>query len=63
MQTLIEVKKTGMKKMRNIKLDKQVVRELQKQDGAFDGRYRTRKIKNKKREALRKACRGKVVFA
>ena len=49
--------------MRNYKIDKQVVRELQKQDGAFDGRYRTRKIKNKKREALRKACRGKVVFA
>lgn len=46
----------------NIKLNKQVLHELQKRDGAFDGRFRVRKIKNKKREMSRKACRGKVNY-
>ena len=46
--------------MDNMKLNKQVLHELQKQDGFFDGRFRVRKIKNKKREASKKACRKKV---
>ena len=46
----------------NIKMNKQVIRELQKQDGMFDGRFRVRKIKNKKRELSKRKCRGRVVF-
>jgi len=45
----------------NIKLNKQVLREIQKRDGFFDGRFRVRKIKNKKCETSKRACRGKVV--
>ena len=48
---------------RQIRMNKQVVRELQKMDGMFDGRFRVRKIKNKKREASKRKCRGKVAFA
>lgn len=46
----------------SIKIDKQVLHELQKRDGFFDGRFRVRKIKNKKREASKRACRGKVDY-
>jgi len=46
----------------NINMNKGVLREIQKRDGFFDGRYRVRKIKNKKREQSRKACRGKVDY-
>ena len=46
--------------MKNIKLNKQVLHVLQKDDGFFDGRFKTRAIKNKKREANKNACRGKV---
>jgi len=48
--------------MSNIKLNKQVVHEIQKRDGFFDGRFRVRKIKNKRREASRNVCRGKVTI-
>lgn len=46
----------------NIQMNKSVIRELQKQDGAFDGRFRVRRIKNKKREASKNKCRGKVMY-
>ena len=48
--------------MNNIKTDKQVLHELQRRDGFFDGRFRVRKIKNKKREVNKNACRGKVDY-
>ena len=46
----------------NIKLNKQVLHEMQKRDNFFDGRFRVRKIKNKKRENAKRACRGKLVY-
>jgi hypothetical protein len=44
----------------NLNMNKGVLRDIQKRDGFFDGRFCVRKVKNKKREANRKACRGKV---
>ena len=46
----------------NINMNKGVLRDIQKRDGFFDGRFRVRKIKNKKREANRNVCRGKVDY-
>jgi len=46
----------------NTKLNKQVLHEIQKRDGFFDGRFRVRRVKNKKREANKNVCRGKVLI-
>lgn len=46
----------------NIKLNKQVLHEIQKENGFFDGRFRVRKIKNKKREMNKRVCRRKVIY-
>lgn len=41
-------------------IEKKSAREKMKADGVYDGRYRTRKIKDKKKETNKKLCRKKI---
>jgi len=43
--------------MNAVKLSKRVLHELELNDNFYDGRFRERKINDKKREAERRACR------
>ena len=46
--------------MYNDKVIKQVLHDIQKNQSFFDGRYKTKVIKNKKKELNRKKCRTKI---
>lgn len=41
-----------------LEIEKQAVRKERKEQGALDGRYRTRVIKNKKKHKNKYACRN-----
>lgn len=41
-------------------IEKKSAREKMKAGGVYDGRYRTRKIKDKKKETNKKLCRKKI---
>ena len=41
-------------------IEKKSARKKMKAEGFYDGRYRTRKIKDKKKETNKKLCRKKI---
>ena len=51
-----------MKRKRKAQLSDQELRRIQKDQGYFDGRFGSRRISSKKKEASRKKCRKKVDY-
>jgi hypothetical protein len=43
------------------KIEKRSQRKLAKEAGFYDGRFRPRVVKDKKKEASKRACRNKVL--
>lgn len=51
---------TKKKKISSLNLAKKLQRKLAMQEGYYDGRFRNKVIKDKKKEANRKASRNKL---